>query len=708
MSSPIAAAPAPIEKPSEREMMGNKILVIKPPYAFYPIGFAYVLSCLERHNIHFDFIDTLFGYDYKKLIKKNDYAAVATGGLVSFFKFYNEVVSNVKMINPQLPVIIGGNITKDVRPDFLLHKMGATYAVAGEAETSLPFLVDLILKKSDHFSDVPGLIFRDPASGEITMNPVRRLDLSVDNILPAWHHINIDHYIKISDAPFFDRYQALPVITARGCSGKCTFCSPSIGSLQTRPIDHIIQEIEYLNTHYDFSLIAFMNEMFFNTGEEIEQFCDAYRKIIPRKGWVCNLRVNAGCDSDAFRSMKSAGCVGVTVGIESGSDKVLKLMRKGTTVEMTAKFFRNAKAAGLRCSGTFMMGNEGENEADLKETIDFVIREEINGGDCLTLTYPGTAIYKNAVKRGLIADEWDNLQHLRFEFSLWDPFFTHRHYVNISDIPNDRFWGVITRESRRFYTFLLHHFQVKDLHYKFVLGSLLRVAGSCPDCGCRVTLLKPRLILGIHCFCPDCFRHLFFNFYELEEFENHFELLCDELSKAKSIAVFGLQYEALYLLCYDYFNLNYERIAGFIDSVASANDTSDFYLFPRLHMTDLFTIRPDAVLIADDLFGDAEIKLRHFYLQHDAPPPRILHLWPDAKRRKRFLTGIVKNFAGSNRPSKVFFFAIISGALALSSIHARLFNFNKLKRLFARLLKSDYFKWIASPLLHVIRNVERK
>ena len=80
--------------------MKNKILVIKPPYSTFPIGFAYVLACLEYHKIPFDFSDAEFGPKYKSLLEKNNYFAVATGGLIGHFNFFQEVSRDVRRMRP--------------------------------------------------------------------------------------------------------------------------------------------------------------------------------------------------------------------------------------------------------------------------------------------------------------------------------------------------------------------------------------------------------------------------------------------------------------------------------------------------------------------------------------------------------------------------------------------------------------------------------
>jgi len=673
--------------------MNNKILVIKPPFDAFPIGFAYVLSCLVAHKVPFDFIDTEFGHNYRKLLKKNDYFAVATGGLIGQFNFFREVACAVRKINPELPIIIGGNITKDIRPDFLIDKIGATFGIVGEAETSLPYLIDALIKRNDNFDDLPGLIFKDQITGAIKRNLERRLDLSI-NILPAWHHINVDYYSKVSLVP--GRRSTMPVLSGRGCVGRCSFCSPSIGSFKVRPLEHIIREVEWLNSKYSFEWIVFMNEMFYRTKEEIGIFCDAYKILNPRKKWACTMRVDVDIDVDTFLLMKDTGCVSVSAGIESGSSKTLKLMNKKTTPEQIKKFFRDAKTAGLPSSGTFLVGNEGETEADLKETIDMVINEEMTGNESLTNAYPGTLIFKNAIRRGLINDEWDYLLQLKFGCEIWDYKWVNRRHVNISEIPDGYFWEVIVKELRRYNTFLLNRFKAKDIRYTSPFGLLIKATGSCPSCGASASVVSRRSLLGLKSFCPNCFQAVIFNLYELNDFNGHFEFLRKELQKTKVLVILGAMKEAVSILRYDYFGLDYDKITGFIEPDDNKPPSPDFIYKPKLRMIDLLKVMPDTVLIVDDHIQDAEFLIRHFYLKRDLPPPQIIHLWPDSKRWNIRVVRLIQKYKVGGVINKIFFSLIIQWMILCSNAKSRFFNF--LISTYPKLLRLKQLNWIRSTL----------
>lgn len=630
----------------KRKIMNKKLLVIKPPYRSFPVGFAYVLACLESNDIQFDFIDTsIQSSDYRKILRKNDYLAVASGGLIGHFDFFQEVVRQVRTISPDLPIILGGNITKDINSDFLFDKIGIDYGIVGEAETSLPYLINTLVSGSNDFENVPGLLFKEKFSGKVIKNPPHRLNLQDVNILPAWHHIDVDFYSKECYLPFWGIRSAMPVLSGRGCVGVCSFCSPTIGSYQMRPIKHVLEEIEFLNSKYDFEWIVFFNEMFYRSKEEILDFCRAYQEVKPRKPWVCALRTDSNVDIETFIAMKEAGCVSTSAGIESGSDKVLKLMRKRTTAEQIKKFFRDARESGLPCNGTFMVGNEGETEEDLRQTIDMVIREEMNTSESLTNAYPGTLIYKNALKCGLIENEWDYLRQLRFGCGVWESDWINRKYLNISEIPNERFWDVIVKELRRYNTFLLHRFQARDIIYNIVLGmQYITVSGLCYECGHNVFVLSQYKLLGIETNCPNCFKKVVFNLYKLKDFAKHFELLCNELKRAEQLVILGTNSDAMDIMRIDYFGLNYDRIMGFLEIKKECTSDSSFIHIPILQIKDLSKKRPDTILVVDDQTGDAELLLKLFYNNEGMQFPRIIHLIPDSKRLSLKLTRLVDKF----------------------------------------------------------------
>lgn len=633
-----------------------KLLVIKPQYDAWPVGFAYVLTCLEYHNIPFDFVDTTLSSNWEKdirsMLKNNHYFSVATGGLCGQYRFFQQVRDMLTRYCPNVPFILGGNITKDSSNSFLFDRIGINFGIIGEAETSLPPLISKFINGDHDVGDVSGIVYKN-SGGEIIRNSPQRLDLKSNNILPAWHNFDVDYYIEASSSPFLgSNLRFMPVLSGRGCVGKCSFCSPTIGGFRKRPIEHVVYEIEDIASKYDFSNIMFYNEMFYPTAKEVRDFCYQYKALTNRKPWITILRVDSNVDKDTFSLMKEAGCIAVGTGIESGSDRVLVLMNKKTTSSQIRSFFKNAKMATMPASGTFIVGSAGETEEDIKQTIDLIIDEEINTGESLMYLYPGTAFYENAVKKGLITDEMEHLEKASGTGGLFSPG-TKEYFINISDIPDDHFFDIATREVRRYKTFVFNHYQVQNLSCEIHSSNqqlTIVMNGKCKDCGNDV-VYKYNVFRGIKylgllgdgindaLICPKCFKQLSFNLSlceEMKELRDHFSYLKDKISRGKKIVIGGINSDSLFLLRIDLLGLDYDNIQGFID-FSKWYKGKHYVNYPMLDIDKIVDLGPDCILITDSL-SNVEKTISETYNKAHKKPPEILCLFPSHLREtlKRF------------------------------------------------------------------------
>ena len=379
----------------------KKLLLIKPSYEHTPIGMAYVMGVLQKEGISFDFHDMNLNRNkcIQDVINNEDYFCVATGGLVGDFHDICKIIWESKKTNPNIPVILGGGITNDVVPDLLFKTMPVDYAVRGEAETALPGLLKVLLGKDHNIHACCGLMFKDKTSGQIVKTTLKMLDLDNHDPLPLYKYVDMEHYINNWNHPTFGKIRAMPILTGRGCRGRCSFCSPTLGRFRKRKYDDVFAEIEEYNQRYKPEAFMFINEILYQTTEEIIEFCKQYRKLSDSKPWMCLLR--ADIDPTVFPFMRDSGCFGINIGIESGSDKILKSMRKGVDKAQVLNVIRALKKTDFVIEFSFMLANEGETEEDMKSTIDLLIEEEIVYHTIgLTSAYPGTKIYRNALKRG--------------------------------------------------------------------------------------------------------------------------------------------------------------------------------------------------------------------------------------------------------------------------------------------------------------------
>jgi radical SAM superfamily enzyme YgiQ (UPF0313 family) len=131
--------------------------------------------------------------------------------------------------------------------------------------------------------------------------------------------------------------------------------------------------------------------------------------------WYCNTRTDR-IDLELLKLMKRAGCQGLSLGIESGSQRILVNAQKGTTVEQNENAIAAAKAAGIKTYCSFMFGLPGEDNATVQQTIEFVKKTLPNGAQFnVVVPYPGTKLFRQAVEKNWIAAnvDWEQLyQHI--------------------------------------------------------------------------------------------------------------------------------------------------------------------------------------------------------------------------------------------------------------------------------------------------------
>lgn len=462
-------------------MSEKKVLLVKPSYQYFPVGFSYITAALERHGIAYDFLDGYLteNFELARRLGSGSYAAVATGGLLGNFSFYRNLFQEVKEVRPNMPCILGGNVTSDVDKTLLLTNIPVDFLVVGEGDVTFPHLVQDLMDGGGGIASIDGLYYRN--GDEIAKTERRaRLDLMERNYLPSWDFF--DH------KAYGDRTHSWPILTGRGCVGHCSFCSPTNGRFLPRTVEQIIEEIELLNRRYDPGMFNFINEIFFQDYESIHRFCEAYKKIEPRKIWHCLMRMDA--EAEALLEMKEAGCRMMNVGVESASDQVLRNILKETTVSQMRRFITLAKEAGIILQGSFMMANYGEQEDELMATIDFMLEQGLNGPRNMSINYPGTANYRWAVKRGQIADPVAYLESIEKLFKLdyvqiiSDCLAGDLSYLNLSAMPDEKLYAVIEREMRRFNT---HTFAIDNAKAKIEDGRIT-LSGNCHSCGNELAL----------------------------------------------------------------------------------------------------------------------------------------------------------------------------------------------------------------------------
>jgi len=268
-----------------------------------------------------------------------------------------------------VPVLVGGNYfvaPQIVEPWLQIEGVSAVYG--GEPERDLARLVADLAVGNDLSAyagvSVPGKAIVPPAA------PLLNLDS-----LP---------FPDYQDFPW-DLYpnRIVPIMTGRGCGwGKCLFCSDVITSagrtFRSRSLDNVLDEMRCQHARHRASLFVFLDLKLNSNVQLWRGLLDRMPLVMPAAAWTASVHVDAGDDHGLYRrdlvQARRAGLARVTTGLETASGRLLRRMAKGTSLERTAEFVRDASEAGISVRLTAITGYPGEEPPDVEETSIFLTR----------------------------------------------------------------------------------------------------------------------------------------------------------------------------------------------------------------------------------------------------------------------------------------------------------------------------------------------
>ncbi|TKJ17331.1 hypothetical protein CEE44_02235 [Candidatus Woesearchaeota archaeon B3_Woes] len=379
------------------------VLLINPPVreevppVIFPLGVAYLVTCLKRakHNpVVVDIDGNRFNYNealkiIKKHLEKNNIEAICTGGLVTVYKYCKRLTNDIRKINPNVPIIIGGSLASST-PELVLEKIKPNYIVFGEGEIPLTNLINCLEKKIEP-KDVKGIGFKE--NNKITFTPKEEPlnEEFLNNLLPDWDEFPIEKYIKYPNTDCGTK-KSMGVTSMRGCPFRCKYCYHIFEKTRMRSPESLVNEINILKRKYSVEHIIFSDDLFTVSRKRVEKLCELIVKQKLNVTWSCCSRVNL-VDLDLLKKMKKAGCILIGYGFESGSQKILDLMGKRAKVEEGEKAIEMTRKAGISIRGAFMIGFPGETKETFEETIQFCLRNNLTTYFSFTDPYPGTEIF---------------------------------------------------------------------------------------------------------------------------------------------------------------------------------------------------------------------------------------------------------------------------------------------------------------------------
>ncbi len=407
-------------------------LVGKHP-SFLPLGIAYIAAVLEEDGHRVEVLDLAVekyddaafqeivcrGYHREESQRRETLGVQENSRKWDFIGFtvvtpaVNQVYRLAKIVKQHShALIIAGGPHVTAIPDEPLT-CGIDIIVRGEGEETVRELCRLLDQgEVSSLNSMKGISYLNPQNGQLVHNPPREYIRNLDELpFPARHLF-----------PPLDSYKGQPILgakapignlmTSRGCPYNCNFCyKATFGrNYRCRSMTNILDEWRELIERWHVREIAVFDDLFNAQPARAMKICDRIMKeglVLP---WSCpnGLRVDTATE-ELLRKMKAAGCYRVAFGVESGSQKILDTIGKHVKLQQIETAFINAKKSGLKTTAFLMLGNPGDTEETMQQTIDF---SKKLGPDFAQFTiatpYPGTALYDIVRKEGkMLIEDWD-------------------------------------------------------------------------------------------------------------------------------------------------------------------------------------------------------------------------------------------------------------------------------------------------------------
>lgn len=395
------------------------ILLIRPQYdarhrpAGFPIGLGYLAAVLEQAGHTVTTLDLVLFPEWERALDQ----ALAGGdvdlaGLSCMSVQYEGACRTAAYLRrrmPGVPILFGGAHPSITPEETLAHDF-VDLVIRGEGERPLLELATALESGADLVT-VPGLSFRH--DGRTIHTPLADHYPSPDELpFPAYHLFPMERYFRMEIPGFPTRHpNPMQIFTSRGCPYHCIYCHNLFGKgFRPRRPDNVVAEMTFLHSRYGVGEFLIYDDNFTMDQERAREIC---RRILAAELPI-GLQFPNGIradrvDAELLDLMMAAGTHSVTIGVESGSPRIQKMIRKSLRLEKVETFLRMARRRGLVTSGSFILGFPGETAADVRQTIRFARRSDLDYAFFAFATpYPGTELHHLVETQGLRMHLVDN------------------------------------------------------------------------------------------------------------------------------------------------------------------------------------------------------------------------------------------------------------------------------------------------------------
>lgn len=397
-----------------------KILLINPKCTtgkarWIPLGLAYIASVLIKAGFQVKVMDG-------DISGMQDFEPDVVGITATTPQIDEawRIAEEVKKFMPLTTVVLGG-VHPTIMPVESIVNSSIDIVVIGEGEQTMLELC-IALRDKLPLEYVEGIYYKS-GNQSFTVTKPRELIQDLDSLpCPARELFNFPQDYKPG---YFRREPTATILTSRGCPGRCTFCNKSIfgSKFRMRSALSVVTEIVFLAGVYGIKEFHISDDNFTTDKNRALEICDRLIDLKLDIIWACSngIRVDF-VTQELLDKMKQAGCYRVAFGIESGSPEILKNINKNITLDKIENAVKMAKKSGLITVGFFMVGNYGETDKTINETIRFIRKIGLDYTQFTIATpYPGTELADQVAKNGTVfAKKWSDYNTYTGSVFEWD------------------------------------------------------------------------------------------------------------------------------------------------------------------------------------------------------------------------------------------------------------------------------------------------
>jgi anaerobic magnesium-protoporphyrin IX monomethyl ester cyclase len=401
-------------------LLGNPLYISKDPVEaklmtpYFPLGLLYLASVLRENDYSVAVYDGAFEADYDSFEQAVIALKPQIVGLTALITTRRNALHMAEIAKKHGAFVIFGGPDPTGKPDAYLRHTDSSgrrvvdVIVWDEGETTLIDLMDHLTGRNPRtLAEIAGLRYLDER-GEVISTAHRPAITDMDSIpFPSRDLIDVDAYRHHWTAAH--GYWSLSIINTRGCPYACTWCQKGIfgRSYRSRSPENAAEEMRLIKEQYNPDQIRVVDDI---TGVDrgwIFRWRDEVSKRDAEIPFECLSRVNL-VDIPVLTALKEIGCKKIYFGAESGSQKVLNAMKKGTKVEQIYRAAEQCRTVGIHVYFFMMVGYPGEEMTDLHESVK-LLTTALPDSFSTTIAYPlpGTEFY-NQVRDRIMhdGDDW--------------------------------------------------------------------------------------------------------------------------------------------------------------------------------------------------------------------------------------------------------------------------------------------------------------